>query len=723
MRCTSSPIWLNGETIALTLVEGWAGRPDLKQAAIEATQRHFYRDGGLPREIALDILIHGYSNDDKAVAAIAKLLGDEQLHFLLHQKWSRMLCRLAGKPAIVAALDDWLAKQKPVDAFEISYAARFGWTHIGRQKLLECVTAPSAVPFWAAEALLDHWGMEDTEVASALRALARSPQAAEIGFLLPRIISDPQECHERLMTLLCDPSCRRPDFVLQGLGELGLRDRAGEVVEAARHFLDRGWIWDAGIASSLLKYYRQVPFVRDLARRQLNEVGGNLAAVAEYFADDTELRTCLVELATPLPASLRSIVVGFLGEHCADLSFAMEVLSKYDMDEDPEVKVQAAIQYFNNLAQTGANVEDHLARLSSTIVCYGPDHDERRQAAFCGLQLLGRLDLMLGAKETIGGNRLPHISLSARVAPNISLVRHILSHWDAIKAALGGQFWESIGGMGEDRMSLWSKLALVADEYSAPRAEALRFAREEAHPAVPGAFLDFLGRVSPRTLLLRDHCMRSLFLNAPVWWNDPARAAELLGRDFRDDSETRETIRAELARNYPALGLRAVWALCEIWPESPDLARGYEAVREEHRAASNWLVRDEIEMNLICTLGTPEEVLLTFLALLRQPIPNWQYVAEKLRGPILRRVGRDSQLQELLWNRLKSASNPSEQVSFALLLDAGQQCTQELRKWCRDQCDSAYTEAVAAAGSDLLSGALRPLREVAADLLFRDVGF
>jgi hypothetical protein len=123
----------------------------------------------------------------------------------------------------------------------------------------------------------------------------------------------------------------------------------------------------------------------------------------------------------------------------------------------------------------------------------------------------------------------------------------------------------------EDRVSLWAKLALLADEYSAPRAEALRFAREEARSAVPGTFLDFLGRVQPRTLRLRDHCMRSLLLNAPYWWKDPDKAAELLGRDFQDDSETRETIRAELARHYPTLGLRAVWALCEIWPKSPDL--------------------------------------------------------------------------------------------------------------------------------------------------------
>jgi hypothetical protein len=85
-------------------------------------------------------------------------------------------------------------------------------------------------------------------------------------------------------------------------------------------------------------------------------------------------------------------------------------------------------------------------------------------------------------------------------------------------------------------------------------------------------------------------------------------------------------------------------------------------------------------------------------------------------------VSRDPELQRLLWNRLNSTSNPSEQASFALLLGAGQQYAQELRKWCLDQCDAAYTEAVAPAGTDLLTGAVRPVREVAAGLLFRDTG-
>jgi len=78
--------------------------------------------------------------------------------------------------------------------------------------------------------------MDDPEVATALSELAMTPKAAEIGFLLPRIIPDAETCRERLMMLLRDPQCRRPDFVLSGLWQLKQPEHSGEIVEAALPF-------------------------------------------------------------------------------------------------------------------------------------------------------------------------------------------------------------------------------------------------------------------------------------------------------------------------------------------------------------------------------------------------------------------------------------------------------------------------------------------------------
>ena len=398
------------------------------------------------------------------------------------------------------------------------------------------------------------------------------------------------------------------------------------------------------------------------------------------------------------------------------------MLRLYDLEEDAEIKVQASIQYFRHLTHSGANIDGELAKLAATVVCYGPDHEERRQAAFCGIQVLGRLDLMLQARETIGPEKRPHISLSARANPNLPLVRHILANWETIKQSLGERFWDSISGMHEDQMSLWTTLAVVADEYAAPRAEALQFIRDQAHSAIPGALLDFLGRIQPKTLLLREHCIRSLLSDAEYWRNDPHKASELLGRDFSEDRGVRESLRSALVERFPRIGARALWALCEICPASPELADAYAAVRSTCAAESDWLILDETEMKLICTLGSSEEVLLTLSALLRAPRPNWQYLADRLGGTVLRRVGRDSELQQLLWARLKSTTNPSEKGTFAALTGAGRQFSLELRQWCQEQCDAPYIEVVAPVGTDLLTGLVRPVREFAADLLFQEIG-
>ena len=100
--------------------------------------------------------------------------------------------------------------------------------------------------------------------------------------------------------------------MLAGLGELKLAGRSAEVVDAALPFIERALAWDTGVTSNLLRYYSDVQAVTELAERQLTEHGGNIAGVALYFADDTALRGRIIALATPLPATLRSIIVAFL---------------------------------------------------------------------------------------------------------------------------------------------------------------------------------------------------------------------------------------------------------------------------------------------------------------------------------------------------------------------------------------------------------------------------
>ena len=81
-----------------------------------------------------------------------------------------------------------------------------------------------------------------------------------------------------------------------------------------------------------------------------------------------------------------------------DEKFAISILKDYDLEKDAGVKVRSSIGYHTRLKNSGNSLTEDLAILTDSIACGGPDHDERRLAAFCGLTILDRLDIMSSAK-------------------------------------------------------------------------------------------------------------------------------------------------------------------------------------------------------------------------------------------------------------------------------------------------------------------------------------
>jgi hypothetical protein len=102
-----------------------------------------------------------------------------------------------------------------------------------------------------------------------------------------------------------------------------------------------------------------------------------------------------------------------------------------------------------------------------------------------------------------------------------------------------------------------------------------------------------------------------------------------------------------------------------------------------------WRIYYSVDMALICAGGTSEEVLSVIRFLLRGCRPNLRYFAAGFYRPILRRVGRDRDLQDLIWKALQDTDNPSESErgSFLSLLVSVQGLTPSLREWCRNECD------------------------------------
>ncbi len=413
-----------------------------------------------------------------------------------------------------------VAKNTPILTREISFFVRIGWSEIGKKKLLESLC--QSFSFWSVEALLDHWGMADHEVSSALNELAQSPRAAEIAYLLPRIITDPESCRQRLMELLADPNCRRPDFVLRGLVQLNETEHNEEIVDAALPFAERESLWDSGLKDILLANFADSAKVRRLAERQMTLREGNLASVALSYGNDPDVRAKLIAAATPLPVSLRALVVSFLADHNGALTWANELLAQYDLEADPGIKTQMAISHYDQLLQSGQDLNQAKSRLLQEVIVGGPDHVERRQAAFCGLQVLGALNSILTTPAIYHPGH-PHISLYNGLHTNYSLIEFLLANWAPIRAALGEKFWRPSRTTAETRSRFGGTLCLLADNYPAPRMEAVEFIRENRKVAIQPQFLEFVSRVQPRSALLRDLCLNSLFPTSNITRTIPKR--------------------------------------------------------------------------------------------------------------------------------------------------------------------------------------------------------
>src|SRR5439155_9263418 len=134
--------------------------------------------------------------------------------------------------------------------------------------------------------------------------------------------------------------------------------------------------------------------VRDLAVQTLAEREGAYAATAHAFRSDPEIRAAILRILNPLPATLRQAIATYLSEVDVDDQTALPLLALYDYDRDDAVKIQSAIGYYTRLARTPCDLTHAFNRLADDIVCVGPDFEERRLAAFCGLVILDRLDIM-----------------------------------------------------------------------------------------------------------------------------------------------------------------------------------------------------------------------------------------------------------------------------------------------------------------------------------------
>jgi len=721
-------------SISDLIIKGWPKNERVKNLCLRSP-RHWVGDRRreIDTEIAYAILLNGYEADDHVIAFCINQLEHEKYPFLLfghRQDAFRVLARkFKDNPAIVAAADTWLKNHaSDMMSMETSQAALVGRTPAFKQKLLADLKKES-FPHWPARSLLEGWGMQDKEVARAFDDILKGGDAkkiSSIAHLLPKIIPDKAECRKVLLDTLRDPKCERQDFVLNGLVELGVSGNDTDVVDVAIPLIESDSIHGLnidGFKAELIENYSFDPRIKELAFRTLEGRDEPYWAVACAFGDDVRIRERIAEIATPLPASLRQIIAEYLSDAEIDDAFALKTLALYDHEKDDEVKVQASIGYHTRLKHSGKDISAALKTLSEGIVCAGPDHEERRMAAFCGLVILNKLEIMNTVKDRWDAVGKAHISSISGVNTNVPHIQFLLRHWDVLKDFFKEGFWGRLFRDGSGPY-VWNHLARFADEYDSPREELAAILESHQTRAAQSETLSFLGRVKPGGTLLLEYCLDTIGLSESKPGDVPARnrdqnltyrdtiaAAEILGDQFAENKEMPKRLYTEKNR-YRMDEL--VLALSEGWPDSEELDMCFKELQESKRSC--W------ESTIIRFNALRAGVVRLYLQM-TQLIRAWSLpryrLHEAVLRPMVRRLQKDDRLILVLMRRLVSSATSSEKASIARLIYRARGLTPQLKEWAKIEIEKQLSGAGTEMGYDITTNEIVSIPHVIYGLLVK----
>ena len=354
---------------------------------------------------------------------------------------------------------------------------------------------------WACRALLAGWGIEDADTQSLFEKARRWPaeRLVNLTALLPDIERDPTTCRSRLLEIAAIPEARR-DLIAVGLARCGCDGTDDEAVAA---ILAEGAKSFGGLPfGTLFSTFQQHPDIRELAQAMLDDAEAPLEALAQMADHSDAIRQVVLSAATPLPFDLRSDI--------ADAAIATgigstlgDALSRYDCEEDDNLKARLAIGYYGWLSKSGDRAAA-LPRLEKEIVSYGLNLESKRAAALSGYAILGKLPRLASLEER---GKPVNLSMGSYSSPISAIGRIMCEHWGRLREVFGDDLETRFQLLGNVNLS--SVLGEGAYLSDAAASEFLKLVEDESHSLSPSA-LRTLAILRPDSSLLRESCLSSL---------------------------------------------------------------------------------------------------------------------------------------------------------------------------------------------------------------------
>ena len=709
---------LSGHPMLLqTLMAGWPSDPKTIAACLTAAQKHGPATG-IAREIAKPYLLHFSQTNSDLDTKVALLIRNDE--FFFSPGFGPGYTRGSYGPGVRAALDYRLERMNLHRHNDIAHLAVMSGSDHAKQRLIAMLASDDNWAFWPVYGLLAGWGMKDVDAFTALLLAADQP-AGKLQYFahhLPEIILDKRVCRTKLLDIARLEKVERLDFLIAGFARLGTPPDDAEVIEEIlKHDFSGREVFD--VTASLISGFGAHPDVRAIALERIKELDAPWEVLIQTYAGDEEIRTIISRFLSSLPASLRSVLVSSIGRRAADDNALADRLLQYRLESNPAVRTASAIAYYEAISANENVRSVAVIRLKKEAAAIGPWRDMIRQASLAGFIALDEVS----AFRDLLDDWQPEKKISLDVFTfdnNRQIISYIAKHWDRLRAALGPDLLERLGQY-HNEWSWWDHLAPYVSESPALRADFLSYCLREAK-VLSSRAIETLARESPKSHLLREHCLRCLTDRLEDTNASPfdRRQRELmvgriLGRQFAEVA----AIRKQLEKHVRARPSAAIVGLSIAWRESPTLIAEFERLRasDDHQMRYVWPDAGY----LVSTAGSRDE----FCWFLGRFLENctgdpWNFLPFCIE-PIVERIKSENGLASALIQRVKSTNSGNEKASLPKLIALANQMDDELRQWCEKEFgrQSEHT-SLPEFGLDVSTGEVRPVAHAILDALSPD---
>ena len=617
-----------------------------------------------------------------------------------------------------AAVDTWFEnKEFSGGDYEAAILAAMLRSDSSKRAMLRSVAETGLFRFWPVWSLLDGWGMNDPEVAAALKPLPWVPPEERQHFAhhIPAIVGSVDESFRLLVEICRLPEVERTDFVIEGFSALGNEIDRGEAVSKVLPHIRKSAPMFRG-ESVLIARFHADPRVRTFALERLQEPSPPLATMAGIYAADADIAALILQRAAPLPTAFRRYIARRASQRFDDEAL-QQTLQQCELETDEHAMIQATIGLSYAALATTGEAKARAEALRAQLQAIGPHFNERRVAAFGGLLALGRIDVFAGAKDERDDEAL-RIDLVDHFKDYAPVLELTAERWEELEAATEGSSVGRLNRLSDDPAIFWKAFAPYLRRSSLLTTRFLEYCENEsAVLQAPG--LVALSRLRPGSSLLFDCCKRVLAAEVDALKWAPLYAAQstviaskCLATHFSEDPSAIAAVIAASDRLQAHGG--ALVGLASHWPDHELVAREYRKLLEERHEWPGLL--DCVVLWLVSAQGTHEQVANTLAQFVTRRAPSpWDFPEDALDA-FRARLERDPGVEATLSQLARDNDEPNIRASAVRLLASmstspSQDLAEELLAAERRRSGPPRFAL------DILTNRIRPAREIMSEAL------